>query len=154
MEDKQMLDSRERINYRKKYPELNDEIVEVLQKSDRKMEYQQYDLKKERYKIDYVNGIVTYIPSREDSYERLLEENKQFSYDTESVEDIVVKTIMIEKMLDCLKQLSPEELEVITELFFHGKSERQLSEQTGVHYMTIHDRKIRILRKLRKLMEK
>lgn len=149
-----MLDFRERINYRKKYPELNDELVEILQKSDRKMEYQQYDLKKERCRIDYVNGKVTYVPSREDSYERLLEENKQFSDNTESVEDSVVKTIMIEKMLDCLKQLSPKEQEMISELFFRGKSERQLSEQTGIHYMTIHDRKIRILLKLRKLMEK
>jgi RNA polymerase sigma factor (sigma-70 family) len=118
------------------------------------MEYQQYDLKKERCRIDYVNGKVTYVPSREDSYERLLDENKQFSDNAESVEDSVVKTIMIEKMLDCLKQLSPKEQEMISELFFRGKSERQLSEQTGIHYMTIHDRKIRILLKLRKLMEK
>ncbi len=149
-----MLDFRKRINYRKRYPELSDEIIEVMQKSDRKMEYQEYDLKKEACRIDYINRKVTYIPSREDSYERLLEENKQFSDNTEGIEDIVVKTIMIEKMLDCLKQLSPEEQEMITELFFCGKSERQLSEQTGVHYMTIHDRKIRILHKLRKLMEK
>lgn len=28
-----------RTNYRKKYPDLNDEIIEVLEKSDRKMEY-------------------------------------------------------------------------------------------------------------------
>lgn len=35
-------------NYREKYPCLSDEIIEVLVKSDRKMEYQQYDLKVER----------------------------------------------------------------------------------------------------------
>nr|WP_319489267.1 hypothetical protein [uncultured Caproiciproducens sp.] len=57
-----------RINYRKKYPGLSDEIINVLQKSDRKMEYQQYDLKVDRYKIDYDEKVVTYIPSREDSY--------------------------------------------------------------------------------------
>lgn len=141
-------------NYREKYPGLSDEIIEVLVKSERKMEYQQYDLKVERYRIDYAKGTVTYIPSREDSFDRLLEENKQFASDAESVEDTAVKSVMLEKMLNCLKFLSMEEQELITELFFNGKSERRLSSETGIPYMTIHDRKTRILGKLKKLMEK
>jgi len=141
-------------NYRKKYPGLKDEIIEVLEKSDRKMEYQQYDLKVERYRIDCTKGTVTYIPSREDSYDRLLKENRQFTADAEEVEDVAVKAVMIEKMLGCLKMLSPEEQELITEIFFKGKSERQLSAETGIPNMTIHDRKIKILDKLKKLLEK
>ncbi len=77
---------KKKINYRKKYPDLKEEIVEVLEKSDRKMEYQQYDLKVERQKIDYAIGSITYIPSKEDSYDRLLEENKQFAAEVESVD--------------------------------------------------------------------
>ena len=141
-------------NYQAKYPDLSDEIIEVLEKSDRKMEYQQYDLKIERHKIDYAKGTVTYLPSREDSYERLLEGNRQFATDAESVDDTAVKAMMIEKMLACLKLLSREEQELIAELFFNGKSERQLSAESGIHPMTIHNRKARILRKLKKLMEK
>lgn len=141
-------------NYQKKYPDLSGEIIEVLEKSDRKMEYQQYDLKIERYRIDYAKGTVTYLPSREDSYERLLEENRQFAADAEGVEDAAVKAVMIEQMLDCLKLLTTEQQELITELFFRDKSERQLSAETGIPYMTIHDRKVKILGKLKKLMEK
>jgi len=141
-------------NYREKYPGLSDEIIETLEKSDRKMEYQQYDLKVERYRIDYVKGIVACIPSREDSYDRLLEENRQFAADDEGVEDTAVKAVMIEKMLACLKLLTPEEQELIFELFFNGKSERRLSSETGIPFMTIHDRKKRILGKLKKLMDK
>jgi RNA polymerase sigma factor (sigma-70 family) len=141
-------------NYREKYPGLSDEIIEVLIKSDRKMEYQQYDLKVERYRIDQAKGTITYIPSREDSLDRLLEEKRQFAADAEDVEDTAVKAVMIEKMLACLKQLTPEEQELITELFFKGKSERQLSAETGTHPMTIHNRKVRILGKLKKFMEK
>lgn len=84
-----------RINYRKKYPGLSDEIIGVLEKSDRKMEYQQYDLKVERYRIVYIKGTVACLPSREDSFDRLLEESKQFADDTEGVDDTVVKTVMI-----------------------------------------------------------
>jgi RNA polymerase sigma factor (sigma-70 family) len=149
-----MANFNKKTNYREKYPDLGDEIIEVLEKSDRKMEYQQYDLKIERYHIDYAKGTITYLPSREDSFDRLLEENRQFATDAEGVEDAAVKAMMIEKMLDCLKRLTPKEQELITELFFRSKSERQLSVETGIPYMTIHDRKIRILSKLKKLMEK
>lgn len=141
-------------NYREKYPGLSDEIIEVLVKSDRKMEYQQYDLKVERYRIDHTNGTITYIPSREDSFDRLLEENRQFAADAEDVEDTAVKAVMIEKMLNCLKLLTQEEQELITELFFKGKSERRLSAETGIAQRTINDRKVKILGKLKKIMEK
>lgn len=141
-------------NYRGKYPGLSNDIIEMLVKSDRKMEYQQYDLKVERYRIDYNKETITYISSREDSFDRLLEENRQFAADVEGVEDTAVKAVMIEKMLNCLKLLTPEEQELIAELFFQGKSERQLSAKTGIPYMTIHDRKARILGKLKKIMEK
>lgn len=144
---------RKRTNYREKYPDLSDEMIEVLEKSDRKMEYQQYDLKVEQCRIDGTKRTVTYVPSREDSYERLLEENRQFAADSESVEDAAVKAVMIEKMLDSLKLLAPEEQDLIEELFFKGKSERQVSVETGIPYMTIHDRKVKILGKLKKLLE-
>lgn len=149
-----MAKFKKRIDYREKYPDLSNEMMEVLEKSDRKMEYQQYDLKVERCQIDGTNQSVTYIPSREDSYERLLEENRQFAAEIESVEDAAVKAVMIEKMLNGLKLLTLEEQDLIKELFFRGKSERQLSEETGIHYMTIHNRKIRILAQLKKLLEK
>ena len=47
-----------RTDYRKKYPGLSDEIVKTLEQSDRKMEYQQYDLKAERFRIHYAEQTV------------------------------------------------------------------------------------------------
>ncbi len=149
-----MAKYQKKTNYREKYPGLSNEIIEVLEKSDRKMEYQQYDIKVERCRIDYASRTVTYLPSREDSYDRLLEENRQFAIDGEGVDDTAIKAVMIEKMLVCLSQLTPEEQDLITDLFFKGKSEHQLSKETGIPQRTIHDRKIKILEKLKKLMEK
>lgn len=143
-----------KINYRKRYPEASDVVIEVLEKSDRKMEYQQHDLKVERCHIDSLNQTVTCIPSREDSYERLIEENRQFAVDGESVEDAAVKAVLIEKMLSSLMLLKQEEQELIKELFFKGKSEHQLAAETGIPRMTIHNRKRRILSHLKKLIEK
>ena len=83
-----------------------------------------------------------------------MEENNQFVAAGEGVDDAAIKTVMIEKMLICLKQLSTEEQELITALFFKGKSEHQVSREIGIAQRTIHDRKIKILAKLKKLMEK
>ena len=149
-----MAKYQKKINYREKYPDLSKEIIEVLEKSDRQMEYLQYDIKAGRCRIDSVSGTVTYLPSREDSYERLLEESRQFTANGESVDDVAVKNVMIEKMLTCLKQLSTEEQELIAALFYKGKSERRVSGETGVPQRTIHDRKVKILAKLKKLMDK
>ena len=67
-----------RPDYKSLYPEASDEIIEFLVKSDRKMEYQQYDLKRERRIINKESKSGVYIPSREDSLERLIESNTQF----------------------------------------------------------------------------
>lgn len=70
------------------------------------------------------------------------------------VEDIVVDKLLAEKLHQCLNQLTKEEQELIFTLFFQNKSEYQMSAETGIPRMTIHNRKIRILAQLKKLMEK
>jgi hypothetical protein len=42
---------KKKTDYRKKYPGVSEEIITVLEQSDRKMEYQQYDMKTERFRI-------------------------------------------------------------------------------------------------------
>jgi len=130
-----MAKYQKKTNYREKYPGVSKEIIEVLEKSDRQMEYLQYDIKAERCRIDSTSGTVTYLPS-----------------DDEDVDDAAIKAVMIEKMLTCLKRLSPEKQKLITALFFDNKSEHQVSRETGVPQRTIHDRKIKILAKLKRLM--
>ena len=142
-----------RINYREKYPEASDAVIEVLEKSDRKMEYQQYDLKVEHYHIDRISCTINLIPSREDSFERLKDLNHQFAAEEISVEDVAVQAVLIEKLFSCLKLLTPQEQELINELFFKNKSEHQISRETDIAQRTIHDRKVRIICKLKKLMK-
>ena len=62
-------------DFRKMYPEASEEVIEVLKETERKMQYQEYDLKAEQTIIDQDAQKIRVIPSREDSYERLLEEH-------------------------------------------------------------------------------
>ena len=57
------------------------------------------------------------------------------------------------KLYMCLDKLSPEKREIINRIYFLGYSLRQLSAETGIPYMTIQHRKVKILAKLKKLTE-
>lgn len=71
----------------------------------------------------------------------------------ESVEEQVIAAEMRAKLHTCLALLLPEERDLIQAIFFEDKSERKLSQEISVPQKTINDRKRRILRKLKKLME-
>ena len=58
----------------------------------------------------------------------------------------------LRRLRAALDQLSEEERVLIHALFFDERSERELEERMGVHRMTIHNRKIRILQKLKKML--
>ena len=65
-------------DFRKIYPNASEEVIAVLRKTERQMQYQEYDIKAERTVIDHKTQTVLVIPSREDSYERLVELDEQF----------------------------------------------------------------------------
>jgi RNA polymerase sigma factor (sigma-70 family) len=69
------------------------------------------------------------------------------------VEDMVMDKLIADKLHRCLAQLTNAEQELIFTLFFQDKSEHQMAAETGIPRMTIHNRKKRILARLKKLME-
>lgn len=76
-----------------------------------------------------------------------------FAYAEESIEDRIVKREMIAKMLQCLKLLSENEKWLLDALYFKEKSEYQIAAQLGITQQAVHKRKIKILDKLKKLIE-
>ena len=68
--------------------EVNKELYDTYYKGQRKEKYFTYDLKQEHTRVDKETGEVIVVPSREDSYERLLEAEKQFAEEAEDVEDV------------------------------------------------------------------
>lgn len=92
------------------------------------------------------------------SLEACIEKGIQLEYALasaqESIEDRIIMKEMSAKMLRCLTLIDENERMLINELFFKGKSERQLSAETGIPQKTINDRKRKALRKLKKIIEK
>ena len=80
-------------DYKKMYPEAKEEVINLLRTTERKMQYQEYDLKTEQTVINQEDQTITTIPSREDSLERLIEQEMQFAGESESVEETVLRRL-------------------------------------------------------------
>lgn len=83
--------------------EVSKELYEAYYKGQRKEKYFTHDLKQEHIKVDKETGGIIVISSREDSYERLLEAEKQFAEEAENVEDVAVRAVMLEKLNEALQ---------------------------------------------------
>jgi len=74
--------------------------------------------------------------------------------DSEDIATQVVHKIMLDKLSDSILLLSDDEQKLISEIFFEELSERTLAKKYGVSQVTIHKRKVKILDKLKKIIEK
>ena len=145
---------KKRIWVRGQFIEVTDEVYAAYMQGDRKMRYFENDLKCERPVYGSNGEIKRVIPSREDSLDRLMEENaRQFAANAESVEDVVFRKLAVDKLHTALAMLTPEEQALIQALFFEEKTERQYAEELGVYRNAIHVRKTKTLKKLKKLLE-
>ena len=89
------------------FVEVTDEVYTAYMRGDRKMRYFEADLKSERPVYGSNGEIKQVLPSREDSLDRLMEENaRQFAANSESVEDVVFRKLMADKLHTALMQLT------------------------------------------------
>ena len=141
-------------DFRKMYPEASEEVIEVLRETERKMQYQEYDLKAEQTIIDQEAQQIRLIPGREDSYERLLEEHRLPVDRQADVETMVLNRMMRQQLHKAIRDLQEEEQYLIIQLFFLERSERELAAELGISQKAANKRRHKILEKLKKILEK
>ena len=124
-----------------KYYETTKEVYEVYYKMDRRERYlEERDLKK---------GVVNFCDMG-DSYcsaEEILSDK-----DTD-IETEVMNKILMETVLEAISILDEEEKWLIQELFFYGKSQRQLAKECSIPLMTLNCRKKKIIGKIKKYLK-
>lgn len=133
---------------------VSEEVYREYCRAEDKERYFMGRLKKGHTKVNPDTQEAHYIPSRELSYEQLVEQDWQFAAPDDSVEDKAVRAAMLEKLEAVLHSLSAEELAFLEELFYLEKTEREVAGMYDVSQNTVHYRKNRLLDKLRKMMEK
>jgi len=129
---------------------VNREIYEYITKSDRKIKYAEEDRKQERYFIDYENERISVKPSREDSLDRLMELGMDFPDNTIDLYESVTQKIMLEQ---ALSKLDDEERNLIIQLFYFDRTEREVAAEIGVSQAYVHKLKEKILCKLYELLK-
>ena len=128
---------------------VSEEVYRVYKHFERKEEYFTYDLKAEKFS----RKTASFLPSREDSYERLLEANQQFVIQEVSVQVQVEKLLDAEMVKKALSFLNPEERELINLLFYQEKTEQEVGILLHISQQAVNKRKQAVLIKLRKLLK-
>lgn len=128
---------------------VSEEIYRAYKHFERKEEYFTYDLKAEKFS----RKTASFLPSREDSYERLLETNQQFVIQEVSVQDQVEKLLDVEIVRKALSFLNPVEQELINLLFYQEKTEQEVGILLHISQQAVNKRKQTVLIKLRKLLK-
>lgn len=137
------------ITYKKKrFIQLDDILLEVS-----KREYETIDAEEQRLK--YINRternikIISY--DKEDDNGTVLKDVIPDS--NYNLEFEIERKMEIEKLEEALFQLSDEEYNLIKALFFEQKTLREYAEMRGIPFMTIQNRKNKILEKLKKFLK-
>ena len=135
-----------KIKKSKFYIKLDGQMVEVSEAVYR--EYYRGE-RKERYIMHDLKVGCKFMPSREDSYERLLDEQKQFADSSVAFEDKQILTLILR---EALHTLSPTEQQLIHELYYLDKTEREVSAAFCIAKTSFNARKKAALDKLRKIL--
>lgn len=143
-----------RPDYKALYPgeAITDEVMAVLKASDRKMEYLEYDIKTERFHVDQETQRAEFLPSREDSLDRLLELDEQFRAEAGQPETIALRKDEVHRLRQAVGALSEEEQLLIFKRYWQDKSQQTAAAELGISQQLLSYRERLILRKLKNIL--
>lgn len=119
-------------------------IEAAIKHFNRKERYMEYDLKIETMVVDMEKERVIFYPSREDSFERLSENNVQFE-GGRSAEDKALERILIERLWKEISKLPKAEKKILLLSALDGKSQKEIAEKLGINQSSV-SRKLKTIR--------
>ena len=89
------------------------------------------------------------IGSQDGAYENF----REFVDTINTPENIALEQMMIEALYQAIAALSAEEQALVQGLILKGMTEREYAEQMGVYRNAIHEKKVRVIKKIKKFIE-
>ncbi len=139
-----------KIWFKGQYYIVSEELQRFYNKSERRIKYIEDDIKRENIEVDKERGFLRFIPSREDSFDRLVENGLQFKGEISDMEESIINKVALEK---AMSKLSDSERNLIYEFYYLDIPEQVIAKRIGVTQQNINKIKKRILYKLHKLLE-
>jgi RNA polymerase sigma factor (sigma-70 family) len=156
------MNNKYRPDYAGLYPdvEMSPEVLAFLKQSDRKLEYMERDLKRERHArgpdgrvTRNADGAPVILPEREDSLERLMRAGVEFPDAQPLPEDVFFKGFALEELRRALDLLDSGERALIEALFFERLTEHEYADSSGLTQQGVNKRRKKILAKLKNFIE-
>lgn len=129
--------------------EVSEEVYTYLKHSEWNSYYTNVKRKRERIRVNTKRETVKFIPSKEDSFDRLIELGAEFETDSEPFAEAAIRKITVQQALE---QLTADERFIIVRIYFEGDTERELAKTLQISQTAVHNRKKRILLRLRKII--
>ncbi len=129
---------------------VSDEIYAVCQQYAEKEDYLTRRLKEESFVYDPEKRVAMFLPSREDSYERLIEAGEEFACDQSSVEERAIASVLAENLM---RRMTDEEKAIIIQSYVCGKSDQEAADHLGIHKEAYKSRRQAVIAKCRKFFD-
>ena len=128
---------------------VSEEIYTAYWRYTNKEDYFMRLLKEELFVYNPEKQIATFLPSREDSYERLMEEGEEFACEQKPVEDLAVNAAFLKKLM---QGLTEQEKQMLHLIFVQQKSEREASTELKVGKTKFRRMRAALFAKCRRIM--
>ena len=133
---------------------ISPEVMRVLKQSDRKMEYMEVDIKRERKKRRKGKPIENYNQGKELSLDKFAEDDLvEFVSPELSPEEIAIYRDEVTRLRKALSALETDEFALVQAVFFEQASESSLGKEKGISQQGVSKNLKKILKKLKILMK-
>jgi len=126
---------------------VTEEVYKAYFRGARRERYFNYDIKVGR--IDIESEKITFVESKEDSVQRLMEQGSDFA-DNKSAEDIVCDKAMLHILQMSMGQLNVVDQELMQAIYYNNQTTREIAERENVCQTTIVKRHKKAIEKLKK----
>ncbi|TYO92294.1 sigma-70 family RNA polymerase sigma factor [Desulfallas thermosapovorans] len=128
---------------------VSEEVYREYYRLARRQRYMERDIKVGRIQVDPAGETAVFVPSKEDSIDRLLEQGVDFA-GRQTTEDIVCHKTTRLALQRALAALEPGERELIRALYYENRTVREVARENNVSHVAVVKRHQRVLDKLRK----
>ena len=128
---------------------VSEEIYKEFYRMQRREKYMEYDVKVGRMKVDAETETVDYIPSKEDSINRLMDQGADFN-DEQIIEDILCDKATLLILQEAMAALNEEEQELINAIYYEDLTVREIAKEENISHVAVIKRHKKVLDKLKK----
>nr|WP_289037930.1 sigma-70 family RNA polymerase sigma factor [uncultured Allobacillus sp.] len=128
---------------------VSEEVYKEYYKMKRREWYLEEDIKVGRIAVDPETETVEYIPSKEDSINRLMDIGDDFQ-DDQMIEDILCDKATLLILHEAMAELNEKEQELIRALYYKDLTVREMAREENISHVAVVKRHKKVLAKLKK----